>query len=132
MNFQDESPSGTTLNLLGAYLFISLFFVLSTMIEFAVVLLLKQTPEWKYAAKQKAMKRKEASKARNEKFRAKINNISNPNKTSENMEMKTFEDGQEVEMSRDYFPSTHKIDIAALFLFSILYLLFNCVYWIYV
>ena len=132
LNFQDESPSGTTLNLLGAYLFISLFFVLSTMIEFAIVLLLKQAPEWKHAAKQKAMRRKAASKARNEIFRAKINNISNPNKNFEKIESKTNEDEQEMEMFSTCFNSTHKIDIAALFSFSILYILFNCVYWIYV
>ena len=132
LNFQDESPSGTTLNLLGAYLFISLFFVLSTMIEFAIVLLLKQAPEWKYAAKQKAMRRKVASKARSEMFRAKINNISYPNKNFEKMETKTCEDEQEMEMFSSCFNSTHKIDIVALFSFSILYLLFNCVYWIYV
>ena len=102
------------------------------MIEFAIVLLLKQAPEWKYAAKQKAMRRKAAHKARNEKFRAKINNISNPNKNFEKMEIKTCEDEQEMEMVRTCFSSTHKIDIVALFSFSILYLLFNCVYWIYV
>ena len=102
------------------------------MIEFAIVLILEQAPEWKNAAKQKAMRRKVASKARNEMFRAKINNISYPNKNFEKMETKTCEDEQEMEMSSSCFNSTHKIDIVALFSFSILYLLFNCVYWIYV
>merc|ERR1712141_399098 len=43
----NESPSGTLMNALGVYLLVSLFFVVSTMFEFAVVLLLKQIPEWK-------------------------------------------------------------------------------------
>ena len=76
-------------------------------------------------AAQKTIREKKARKFRNHK----INNVK---KNSENMEMKMIEYEQEIEVMRSRFPSTHKIDIAALFAFSILYLLFNGVYWFYV
>ena len=82
-------------------------------------------PEWKFAAKQKAIREKRARKFRNHK-------ITNEQKSSENMELKMIENEQEIEIMRSRFPSPHKIDIAALFAFSILYLLFNGVYWFYV
>ena len=95
------------------------------MFEFAIVLLIKQMPEWKFVAKQKAIREKKARKFRNHK-------ITNVKKNSENLDLKMTENEQEIEMMRSRFPSTHKIDIAALFAFSILYLLFNGVYWFYV
>ena len=46
MFFKSTSPSGSKLNALGRYLLISLFFVLATMIEFAVVVIMKRRVEW--------------------------------------------------------------------------------------
>ena len=45
-SFKTASPSGSKLNALGCYLLISLFFVLATMIEFAVVVIMKRRLEW--------------------------------------------------------------------------------------
>ena len=46
MFFKSRNPSGANLNALGCYLLISLFFVIATMIEFAVVLIIKRRLEW--------------------------------------------------------------------------------------
>ena len=45
--FQSESPSSDRLNRLGVYLIVSLFFVISTIIELALVISLKRAGEWK-------------------------------------------------------------------------------------
>ena len=117
------------MNALGVYLLVSLFFVVSTMFEFAVVLLLKQIPEWKMISKMRGKRRR--------KQRA----------TSDNTYAKTKKDGHRnplgLKLDQDAFEilmvdndqttsSTHKIDISALAVFSVLYILFNITYWIYV
>ena len=45
--FQSESPSVYRLNSLGIYLLVSLFFVISTMVELVLVVFLKRVSEWK-------------------------------------------------------------------------------------
>ena len=102
------------------------------MFEFAVVLLLKQLPEWRTAAKIRAMRRKKANNSRNDKFRAKINSMNEVLENPENMRRKIRDNEFEMEAINSHFPSTHKIDVAALFSFYVFYVLFNCVYWIYV
>ena len=117
------------MNALGVYLLVSLFFVVSTMFEFAVVLLLKQIPEWKMISKMRDKRRR--------KQRA----------TSDNTYAKTKKDGHRnplgLKLDQDAFEilrvdndqttsSTHKIDISALAVFSVLYIVFNITYWTYV
>ena len=42
---QSDSPSGAELNALEIYLLVSLFFIMATMFEFAIVLILKRKQE---------------------------------------------------------------------------------------
>ena len=53
VHFKDESPSQSVLNRLGIYLLTSLLLVFGTMVEFSVVLLIKQKFDWD----EKAMKK---------------------------------------------------------------------------
>ena len=99
--FQNESPSGGQLNVLGTYILVSLFFVIGTMLEMAVVLAYKRIMD---------------------------NRISD-RKVDELKKTKSKQCGQNDEDTPKLRPSTNQIDVAALFLFFIFYLVFNGVYW---
>ena len=118
------------MNSLGVYLLVSLFFVLSTMFEFAVVLLLQQIPEWKAMAKINYM-RKKNKRLNNEKRKTEIKNRDNKCDRKE-IAPGVWNDDQDENVPRVNKFATHKIDVAALFTFSILYILFNLTYWLYV
>ena len=114
------------MNALGVYLLVSLFFVVSTMFEFAVVLLLKQIPEWKMISKMRD-KRRRKQRATSDNTYAKI-------KKDGLKGLKLDQDAFEIMMvdNDQTTSSTHKIDISALAVFSVLYILFNITYWTYV
>ena len=117
------------MNALGVYLLVSLFFVVSTMFEFAVVLLLKQIPEWKMISKMRdKRRRKQRATSDNTYAKTKKDGHRNP------LGLKLDQDAIEILMvdNDQTTSSTHKIDIAALAIFSVLYILFNITYWIYV
>ena len=117
------------MNALGVYLLVSLFFVVSTMFEFAVVLLLKQIPEWKMISKMRD-KRRRKQRATSDNTYAKTNKDGHRNPLG----LKLDQDAFEILMvdNDQTTSSTHKIDISALAVFSVLYILFNITYWIYV
>ena len=117
------------MNALGVYLLVSLFFVVSTMFEFAVVLLLKQIPEWKMISKMRdKRRRKQRATSDNTYAKTKKDGHRNP------LGLKLDQDAFEILMvdNDQTTSSTHKIDISALAVFSVLYILFNIIYWIYV
>ena len=117
------------MNALGVYLLVSLFFVVSTMFEFAVVLLLKQIPEWKMISKMRdKRRRKQRATSDNTYAKTKKDGHRNP------LGLKLDQDAFEIMMvdNDQTTSSTHKIDISALAVFSVLYILFNITYWIYV
>ena len=117
------------MNALGVYLLVSLFFVVSTMFEFAVVLLLKQIPEWKMISKMRdKRRRKQRATSDNTYAKTKKDGHRNP------LGLKLDQDAFEILMvdNDQTTSSTHKIDISALAVFSVLYILFNITYWIYV
>jgi hypothetical protein len=116
------------MNSLGVYLLVSLFFVVSTMFEFAVVLLLQQIPEWKAATKINYMREK------NKRLNKEKRKIKNPDNSCDQKIIASdgWNDDQDKNDTRVGKNATHKIDVAALFTFSILYLLFNLTYWLYV
>ena len=117
------------MNALGVYLLVSLFFVVSTMFEFAVVLLLKQIPEWKMISKMRD-KRRRKQRATSDNNYAKTKKYGHRNPLG----LKLDQDAFEIMMvdNDQTTSSTHKIDISALAVFSVLYILFNITYWIYV
>ena len=117
------------MNSLGVYLLVSLFFVVSTMFEFAVVLLLQQVPEWKAARKVNYIRQKQ-KRLNKENFKAKLKqneDVSNQKGISSDM----WQDGKGENLANANKVDTHKIDISALITFSILYILFNLTYWFY-
>ena len=117
------------MNALGVYLLVSLFFVVSTMFEFAVVLLLKQIPEWKMISKMRdKRRRKQRATSDNTYAKTKKDGHRNP------LGLKLDQDAFEILMvdNDQTTSSTHKIDISALAVFTVLYILFNITYWIYV
>ena len=118
------------MNSLGVYLLVSLFFVVSTMFEFAVVLFLQQIPEWKATAKVNYM-RKKNKRLNKEKCKTKIKNSDNFC-DQKIIASGGWKDDQDETVSRMDKIATHKIDIAALLTFSVLYILFNLTYWLYV
>ena len=99
--FQNESPSGGQLNVLGTYILVSLFFVIGTMLEMAVVLAYKRIMD---------------------------NRISD-RKVDGLKKTKSKQCGQNDEDTPKLRPSTNQIDVAALVLFFTSYLIFNGVYW---
>ena len=113
---QSNSPSKASLNALGAFLLVSLSFVMVTMIEFAIVLLISR------------------------RYRDDKKNISNgplfekPTSAGYNTNLqrpRNFElDGNHMRYVNSY-SCTEKIDLASLFIFSISYFVFNCVYFAY-
>ena len=106
------------------------------MFEFAVVLLLKQIPQWKATSKMKIIKRRNQRFSKDKLAGNTKNEYSLGNPTMDTAigkKEKTanvlLDQGQK---SVDCTMDTHKIDIAAIVVFSVLYFLFNCTYWLYV
>ena len=126
--FKSASPSGDRLNALGIYLLTSLFFVVAGMIEFAIVLLLKQHYETKSACMKKEMDQT------NKKIFDRIWHIEqDAKKDNRNLDE---EQGNIVPIiiqpdKKDTKISPNGIDTAALFTFPTLYIAFNSVYWYY-
>ena len=119
------------MNSLGVYLLVSLFFVVSTMFEFAVVLLLQQIPEWKAATKISYItkRNKRLNKEKRSKIKSKCPDGSGDRKV---MAPGGWNEDQGEDVAKVNRIATHKIDVAALFTFSILYTMFNLTYWLYV
>ena len=132
---QSESPSATTLNDLGVYLLVSLFFVVAALIEFAFVLLVQRKLNAKVGDIHNKERKKLGRKERQKSFEMSLTNGNaehipkvfelNPEKsqacdTSNGKQMKL------VNMQL----STENIDTMACILFILFYLLFNLFYWI--
>ena len=88
------------MNALGVHILVSLFFVIATIIEFAVVLFIKRI----------------------------IGNNRNPVDTNELQTNHDFEDDHIRFYQDGCYSVTDRIDLAALFVFLITYVIFNCVY----
>ena len=119
------------MNSLGVYLLVSLFFVVATMFEFAIVLLFKQIPGWKAISK---IENTKLAKQRKLKFNPQAkpeNEDSLYNGNSSKWNDRQDEGFVDISKQMSNFPATHKIDITALFLFSVIYLLFNLTYWLH-
>ena len=91
---QTQTPVGQTINALGVYLLVSLFFVIAAMFEFAVILHLQRRHDLERYRK---MEKQEGELGNKGTF-----------------EMKKL---------------SAKIDRAALVLFFLCYVIFNCIYW---
>ena len=138
--FKSRNPSGANLNALGCYLLISLFFVIATMIEFAVVLIIKRRLEWI----PKNTMRQGFDLTRNQRWLRRISGIRNrkllPINTveshskdydNESLEISIMKPNKHQLIGSNWMISsvTEAIDFVSFITFSASYLLFNCVYY---
>ena len=140
MFFKSRNPSGANLNALGCYLLISLFFVIATMIEFAVVLVIKRRLEWipkntmtqgfDLTTNQRRLSR--LSGIRNRKL-IPTNTIESHSKNYYNasLEMSIMKPNKHQLIGSNWMISsvTEAIDFVSFVTFSASYLLFNYVYY---
>ena len=127
---QSESPSTTKLNNLGAYLLVSLFFVVAAMLEFALVLLVQR----KLDATRNSFAN-EHMKTTLTKRKHKTSNTSTFDDTTSGWE-DLRKDGNLHNKQTEKVPrlaclqlSTDNIDMMACVLFITLYVLYNLFYW---
>ena len=136
---QTESPSGATLTLLGAYLLISLVFVFFTIVEFALVLVLKEMNRRRLQKKSFTRDEPTANRISSRFFKMElknhITNISPIQEMTPELDRKTNSGGRKsvVRSSRSgvlaTLPLTRKFDIFAFGIYHISFLLFNLYYW---
>lgn len=138
--FKSRNPSGANLNALGCYLLISLFFVIATMIEFAVVLVIKRRLEWI----PKNTTRQGFDLTANQRWRNRFSGIRNrkllPINTMESHSNNYYNASLDISIMK---PNKHQligsnwmissvteaIDFVSFITFSVSYLLFHCVYY---
>ena len=117
---QSESPSGARLNSLSSYLLVSLFYVMATMIEFAIVLVVKQR---KWARKRK--------KATQKPMKVIGNGMTIENTSTETLLVQTLkhlENGMTFMGQGSPRSFQRMIDYIALLIFSVTYFTYNCIY----
>ena len=156
--FQNNSPTTFSIDNLGIYLLISLFFVVATIIEFAVVLLVKRNSGCTGIRRQKVSGNKSNEKMTpQELYRTKIttrtnkifteqsitnnglpeemlygdNSLFNAPEQHENWKFRVLDFDAGLNSSMSFLPSSNAIDIAACVLFPIVYLAFNIWYMLF-
>ena len=130
--FQSDSP-GATLNLLSMFILISLFFVMGTTMELAIVLIVKRTKSrFRLKTNNPRTKRHSVAFSRDTKGSTVI--IGNE---SENQELHRFQNHESTAIqnydSRKQFTiteTTNKIDFSAFCLFLSAYVIFICIYFV--
>ena len=137
--FQTESPSGASLTLLGAYLLLSLVFVFFTIVEFALVLVLKEKNrrrlQKKSVTRDEPISKKISSRFFKMELRKHVTNIVPIQEITPELERKRSVGKKRsiVWNSRSgvfaTLPLTRKIDIFAFGIYHISFLFFNLYYW---
>ena len=135
--FQSDSP-GAHLNALGLYLLVSLFFVLGTKVEFALVLLVYRKMSFR-RLHTKTIRNKHISMSNSQDLKRTSNKDPKimVHKSRNNLERtQSIQSSINPIIAEQLKPSlstedtTNRIDFAALCLFLSSYLIFNCVYFI--
>lgn len=115
-----NSPSGTQLNAMEIYILVSLFFVLATIIEFGVILVLKRV---------RVLDRKPI----------KVDNFEN-HQSIPTIKVSTFKGANSEEevfnsslkrksvSNHEGYSTSEKIDLTSFFTFAFAYILLNCIY----
>ena len=128
--FQSDSPSGASLNALGVHLLVSLFFVIGTMIEFAIVLLINR--KLVLNGPQCPCIKKGICKIRNLRKRNPLFIFrKNPVDPKDRNSSPSLEKEQTPNSQEKPYSTTDKIDITALCVFLLSYIMFNFVYMIH-
>ena len=124
---QAYSPSGANLNALGVYLLVSLFFVIATMFEFAIVLLVSRNR----LIALDGLGFLHGNKRRVKRTQLVLGNIiraatlANLDNTTSNGNLEDVED------NRKCLSKPDNIDFTCLIVFLLLYFAFNCFYMIH-
>ena len=137
--FQTESPSGASLTLLGAYLLLSLVFVFFTIVEFALVLVLKgknrRRLQKKSVSRDEPTSKRISSRFFKMELKKHITNVSSTQEMTPELDGKRNVGKRTsiVWTSRSgvlaTLPLTKKIDIFAFGIYHISFLFFNLYYW---
>ena len=119
------------MNALEVYILISLAFVMSTMIELAVVLLVKRKYEWANGNAHSGNQEKKLKRA-SHKQKQQVDNRSKALSSveEEHLVFRTMTSGQNTMGSQGLVTTTERIDFAALILYIASYAIFNCFYWV--
>ena len=108
------------MNALGVYILVSLFFVIATMFEFAIVLLIKRRRPHKFQTIKKLIRGSNNWSPTTEVFKTKSHEF--------NLDLDTKEDEIKSNYDSRFKDITEKIDFVALMSFIIGYSLFNIIY----
>ena len=125
-SLQADSPSGANLNALGVYLLVSLFFVIATMIEFASVLIISRS---RLVAMNDSLGVLHGNKKHllgtQTFFRNMINSVAAGEGINDNGSRELAK--QQI-VRRKCYHNPDNLDYAALVLFLLSYITFNCYY----
>ena len=160
--FQNDSPTGAGIDNLGIYLLVSLFFVMATMIECTVALVVKRVYEKQFHYQHKPTINNNQTEVRAKEthsLRQRKNEYSDetadqesnpganiPNKKNSflsstcritqcsNQKKKGLDtlELENISNVTDWIPSPKSIDITALMVFPASYVLFNIFYWLFI
>ena len=120
---QDKSPTATDIDKLGLYLLVSLFFIVATMLEFVIALLVKRRAEHRVSPIDKPPKRYLGIQMK----RALFNSVFAPTEQLEESMEKN--DCRKVEHPTNINTNSNKIDFTSALLFPTAYAIFNIIYW---
>ena len=120
-SFQNGSPSSSNVDKLGVYLLFSLFFVVATMLEFAIVLLLKRNPKIPKMSQLMTNFYAMLGMDKTSEFHR--------NKGTKIQDLEDRNDNIGRRKDLNALAAYILIDLIASFLFPISYLLFNIIYW---
>ena len=132
MNFQNVSPTKSQVTELGKYILTSLFFVIGTMVEFAIVLFVKQIREERI---EQTLNNQRKSGENIYPTTLTGSNVVNVGpeyncKDDKGFRIANYEEDKEV-LIRKALALTKKIDRLSIIVFSVAYLIFNCIYFNY-
>jgi len=118
------------LNALEVYILISLVFVMATMVELAIILLVKRKSEWANGIAHNANQKKNLKRV-SDKQKQQADNSPKPvsGTEEEHLVFRTIASEHTTVASYGLITTTEMIDLAALFLFLASYATFNCIYW---
>ena len=136
--FQADSPSGDELSLLGAYLLISLVFVFFTVVEFALILILKEVYEYGSPETGRTNNNSSSEKVISKHLTGQQIPVGQESQLEEIIDDLTRGGVAERRITLLHIigpklfrnlPLMRKIDFSAFFIYHFTYVLFNFIYW---
>ena len=131
-HFQTLSPSGDKLSLLGLYLLTSLIFVFFQVLEFALVLVLKDLYEPKLGKTTNHDDKSDSGKIisrQMQEMQSSMGNVLPFEEMNSDIDINSRRFWVKQPKFFEKLPLTRKIDFLAFIIYHIAYLLFNIIYW---